>query len=111
MNDVTPILKWEEDTLTIDVSNDVHNIYIGLKFSSRVSIFPPEVQGSPATSNPSLFKINYTNLYMYRSINPKINGEIVEMKELNENLLNAPEPVTGSKRIKMNGRMEHFWQL
>jgi len=45
---------------------------------------------------------------MYRSINPKINGEIVEMKELNENLLNAPEPVTGSKRIKMNGRMEHF---
>lgn len=100
---VVPITSRNGNTLTIDVADDVDTIYIGRKFTSRVSLFPPEVQGSPATSNPSLFKINYINLYMYRSINPKINGQIVEMKEFNENLFNPPEPVTGSKRIEMNG--------
>lgn len=100
---VVPITSRNGNTLTIDVADDVNNIYVGRKFTSRVSLFPPEVQGSPVTSNPSLFKINYINLYMYKSINPKINGSVVELKEFAENLFEAPKPFTGQKRMEMNG--------
>lgn len=107
---VVPIVSRNGSTLTIDVADDVDSIYVGRKFISRVSLFPPEVQGSPVTSNPSLFKINYINLYMYKSINPKINESMVELKEFNENLFNPPKPVTGSKRVELN-RLEHIRQL
>lgn len=40
---------------------------------------------------------------MYKSINPKVNDEIVELKQFNENLFESPQPYTGSKRIEMNG--------
>lgn len=100
---VVPILNRNGNTITIDCDSTVDSIYIGRKFTSKVSLFAPEVQGSPATSNPSLFKINYINLYVYKSISPKINGSMVEMKEFTENLFEAPKPFTGQKRIEMNG--------
>lgn len=53
-----PILKREGNTLTIDCEMSVGDIYIGRKFTARISLFPPEIQGSPATSSPALFKIN-----------------------------------------------------
>lgn len=98
-----PILKREGNTLTIDCEMSVGDIYIGRKFTARISLFPPEIQGSPATSSPALFKINHINLYLYETINPKVNGEMVEMKQFTENVLEAPKPYTGSKRVEMNG--------
>ncbi|WP_191113065.1 hypothetical protein [Acinetobacter lwoffii] len=81
----------------------VNSIYIGRKFTSRVSLFAPELQGSPATSSPSIIKINHINLYLYESINPTVNGEMVELKQFTENIFEAPKPFTGNKRIEMNG--------
>lgn len=98
-----PILKREGNTLTIDCEMSVGHIYIGRKFTARISLFPPEIQGSPATSSPALFKINHINLYLYETINPKVNGEMVELKEFTENVFEAPKPYTGSKRVEMNG--------
>lgn len=100
---VIPILKREGNTLTINCDSSIAEIYIGRKFTSRVSLFAPELQGTPATSSPSLIKINHINLYMYESINPTVNGELVELKQFNENLFKPPEPYTGNKRIEMNG--------
>lgn len=40
---------------------------------------------------------------MYESINPKVNGDIVELKQFTENVFEAPKPYTGNKRIEMNG--------
>lgn len=100
---VIPILKREGNILTIDCDPSVHEIYIGRKFTSRVSLFAPELQGSPATSSPSLIKINYINLYVYESLNPIVNGEMVELKQFTENVFEAPKPYTGNKRIEMNG--------
>ncbi|MGE8646233.1 hypothetical protein [Acinetobacter vivianii] len=100
---VIPILNREGNTLTINCDSSVNEIYIGRKFTSRVSLFAPELQGSPATSSPSLIKINHINLYLYESINPTVNGELVELKQFNENLFNPPAPYTGSKRVEMNG--------
>lgn len=98
-----PILKREGNTLTIDCEMSVGHIYIGRKFTARISLFPPEIQGSPATSSPALFKINHINLYLYETINPKVNGEMVELKQFTENVFEAPKPYTGSKRVEMNG--------
>lgn len=100
---VIPILNREGDTLTINCDSSIAEIYIGRKFTSRVSLFAPELQGSPATSSSSLIKINHINLYMYESINPTVNGELVELKQFTENLFEAPRPFTGNKRIEMNG--------
>ncbi len=98
-----PILNRHGNTLTIDCDPSVHQVYIGRKFTSRVSLFAPELQGSPATSSPSIIKINHINLYLYESLNPKVNGEMVELKQFTENLFEAPKPFTGNKRIEMNG--------
>jgi hypothetical protein len=98
-----PIIKREGNTLTIDCEMTVGEIFIGRKFTARISLFPPEIQGAPMTSSPSLFKINYINLYMYESINPKVNGEIVELKQFTDNVFEPPKPYTGNKRIEMNG--------
>lgn len=98
-----PILNREGNTLTIDCEMSVGLIYIGRKFTARISLFPPEIQGSPATSSPALFKINHINLYLYETINPKVNGEMVELKQFTENVFEAPKPYTGSKRIEVNG--------
>ena len=40
---------------------------------------------------------------MYESINPTVNGELVELKQFTENLFEVPRPFTGNKRIEMNG--------
>jgi hypothetical protein len=98
-----PILNKQGNTLTIDCDPSVHQVYIGRKFTSRVSLFAPELQGSPATSSPSIIKINHINLYLYESLNPTVNGEMVELKQFTENLFEAPKPFTGNKRIEMNG--------
>lgn len=98
-----PILNREGNTLTIDCEMSVDHIYIGRKFTARISLFPPEIQGSPATSSPALFKINHINLYLYETINPKVNGELIELKQFTENVFEAPKPYTGSKRVEMNG--------
>ena len=98
-----PILNRHGNTLTIDCDPSVHQVYIGRKFTSRVSLFAPELQGSPATSSPSIIKINHINLYLYESLNPTVNGEMVELKQFTENLFEAPKPFTGNKRIEMNG--------
>lgn len=98
-----PILNRQGNTLTIDCDPSVHQVYIGRKFTSRVSLFAPELQGSPATSSPSIIKINHINLYLYESLNPTVNGEMVELKQFTENLFEAPKPFTGNKRIEMNG--------
>ena len=57
-----PILNRQGNTLTINCDSSVHEVYIGRKFTSRVSLFAPELQGSPATSSPSIIKINHINL-------------------------------------------------
>ena len=98
-----PILNRQGNTLTIDCDPSVHQVYIGRKFTSRVSLFAPELQGSPATSSPSIIKINHINLYLYESLNPTVNGEMVELKQFTKNLFEAPKPFTGSKRVEMNG--------
>lgn len=98
-----PILKRVGNTLTIDCDMTVDTIFIGRKFRSKVSLFAPELQNTPMTTSPSLFKINHINLYMYKSLNPKVNGEMIEMKEFNSDLFAAPKPFTGHKRIEMNG--------
>lgn len=100
---VIPIVSREGNTLTINCDPSVNEIYIGRKFTSRVSLFAPELQGSPATSSPSIIKINHINLYLYESLNPTVNGELVELKQFNENVFDAPKPFTGSKRVEMNG--------
>lgn len=98
-----PILNRQGNTLTIDCDPSVHQVYIGRKFTSRVSLFAPELQGSPATSSPSIIKINHINLYLYESLNPTVNGEMVELKQFTDNIFVPPVPYTGSKRIEMNG--------
>ena len=100
---VLPIIKREGNTLTINCDPSVHQVYIGRKFTSRVSLFAPELQASPATSSPSIIKINHINLYLYESLNPTVNGEMVELKQFTENFFEAPKPFTGNKRIEMNG--------
>ncbi len=100
---VIPIVSREGNTLTINCDPSVNEIYIGRKFTSRVSLFAPELQGSPATSSPSIIKINHINLYLYESLNPTVNGELIELKQFNENVFDAPKPFTGSKRVEMNG--------
>ena len=98
-----PILKREGNKLTIDCDSTVGTVYLGKRFTSKISLFAPEIQSSPSTSSPALFKINHINLYLYQSINPKVNGEMVELKEFTENLFEAPKPFSGHKRIEMNG--------
>lgn len=100
---VIPIISREGNTLTINCDPSVNEIYIGRKFTSRVSLFAPELQGSPATSSPSIIKINHINLYLFESLNPIVNGELVELKQFNENVFDAPKPFTGNKRIEMSG--------
>lgn len=98
-----PILSRDGDTLTIECDKAITKIFVGRKFTSKVSLFAPELQGSPATSSPSIIKINHINLYLYESLNPTVNGEMVELKQFTESFKEAPKPFTGNKRIEMNG--------
>ncbi|MEG6547673.1 hypothetical protein V6C59_17580 [Acinetobacter bereziniae] len=98
-----PITKTEGNTITIDCDDTVNSIYIGRKFTSKISLFAPELQQTPTTSSTALFKINYINVYFYKSLNPKINGQMIELKQFTENLFESPKAFTGNKRIEMNG--------
>lgn len=100
---VVPILNRSGNTLTIDCDRNVDQIYIGRKFTAKVSLLPPELSQAPATSNPSLFKVDHMNLYLYKSINPTVNGEMVELKDMDEEFLDSPKPFTGQKRISLDG--------
>lgn len=100
-----PITNRVGNKLTIDCDSTVATVFIGKRSLSKISLFPPELQNSPATTSPSLFKINHINLYMYETINPKVNGAIVETKQFNENLFDPPSSYTGHKRVELNGWM------
>lgn len=97
-----PITKTEGNTITVDCDSTVNSIFIGRKFTSKISLFAPELQQSP-TSSTALFKINYINIYFYKSLNPKINGQMIELKQFTENLFESPKAFTGNKRIELNG--------
>lgn len=77
-----PILNRTGNTIHIECDEQVNQIYIGRKFTARVSLLSPDISQAPTTSNPALFKVDHLNLYMYKSINPKVNGEIVELKRI-----------------------------
>ncbi len=97
------ITKTEGNTITIDCDSTVNSIFIGRKFTSKISLFAPELQQTPITSSTALFKINYINVYFYKSLNPKINGQMIELKQFTENLFEPPKAFTGQKRIEMDG--------
>ena len=98
-----PILHREGNTIHIECDEQVNQIYIGRKFTAKVSLLSPDISQAPTTSNPALFKVDHLNLYMYKSINPKVNGEIVELKEFDEETLDKPKPFTGQQRIALDG--------
>lgn len=100
---VVPIISRAGNTLVIDCDKAVDKIYVGRKFTAKVRLLPPELSQAPATSNPSLFKVDHMNLYLYKSINPKINDETVELKDFDEDPLAQPKPFTGQKRISLDG--------
>lgn len=96
-------VKVEEDTLTIECDPEITEIYIGRKFTSRISLLPPDLQEGVATTTPSQFKINYLNLYLYKSLNIKVNDQLVELKQFNQNLFERPKPFTGHTKLEMAG--------
>lgn len=100
---VVPIISRAGNTLVIDCDKALDKIYVGRKFTAKVRLLPPELSQAPATSNPSLFKVDHMNLYLYKSINPKINDETVELKDFDEDPLAQPKPFTGQKRISLDG--------
>lgn len=100
---VVPIISRTGNTLTIDCDRNVDQIYIGRKFTAKVTLLPPELSQAPATSNPSLFKVDHLNLYLYKSINPTVNGEMVELKDFDDDPLAKPKPFTGQQRIALDG--------
>lgn len=97
-----PILQREGNTIHIECDAEVQTIYIGRKFTAKVSLLPPDISQAPTTSNPALFKVDHLNLYMYKTINPKVNGEIVELKDIDDSL-EKPKPFTGQRRISLDG--------
>ena len=68
----------------------------------HVSLFLPELQNAPATTLTSYFKLNSITMCLYKTINPKMNGEMVEIKEFDQNLFEPPKPFSGFKRIELN---------
>ena len=98
-----PILQREGNTIHIECDAEVQTIYIGRKFTAKVSLLPPDISQAPTTSNPALFKVDHLNLYMYKTINPKVNGEIVEFKDIDDDSLEKPKPFTGQRRISLDG--------
>lgn len=98
-----PILQREGNTIHIECDVEVQTIYIGRKFTAKVSLLPPDISQAPTTSNPALFKVDHLNLYMYKTINPKVNGEIVELKDIDDDALEKPKPFTGQRRISLDG--------
>ena len=98
-----PILQREGNTIHIECDAEVQTIYIGRKFTAKVSLLPPDISQAPTTSNPALFKVDHLNLYMYKTINPKVNGEIVELKDIDDDALEKPKPFTGQRRISLDG--------
>lgn len=98
-----PILQREGNTIHIECDAEVQTIYIGRKFTAKVSLLPPDISQAPTTSNPALFKVDHLNLYMYKTINPKVNGEIVELKDIDDDSLEKPKTFTGQRRISLDG--------
>ncbi|WP_180036085.1 MULTISPECIES: hypothetical protein [unclassified Acinetobacter] len=98
-----PILHREGDTIHIECDDLVEEVIIGRKFTAKVSLLPPDLSQAPTTTNPALFKVDHLNLYMYKSINPKVNGEMIELKEFDEEALDKPKQFTGQKRISLDG--------
>jgi hypothetical protein len=98
-----PILQREGNTIHIECDAEVQTIYIGRKFTAKVSLLPPDISQAPTTSNPALFKVDHLNLYMYKTINPNVNGEIVELKDIDDDPLEKPKPFTGQRRISLDG--------
>lgn len=98
-----PILHREGDTIHIECDDLAEEVIIGRKFTAKVSLLPPDLSQAPTTTNPALFKVDHLNLYMYKSINPKVNGEMIELKEFDEEALDKPKQFTGQKRISLDG--------
>lgn len=97
------ITERQNDTLTLDIDPSIKNIYIGRRFTSRVSLFPPELQGTPATTLMSFMKLNSITMCLYKTVNPKVNGELVELKSFDQNLFEPPKPFSGFKRLEVSG--------
>ena len=69
----------------------------------HVSLFLSELQNAPATTLTSYFKLNSITMCLYKTINPKMNGEMMELKEFDQNLFEPPKPFSGFKKIELNG--------
>ena len=84
----------------IEVGKD---IYIGRPFTSRFKLLTPELSQLPTTTNAARIKINTITMYMYKSLNPIINGLEVELKHHDKNLFTSPKVYTGSADISLAG--------
>lgn len=91
------------NVISVDKNLSGQKIYIGEQFTSKVSLLAPELSQNPTTTNPALVKINMANFYLYKSINPYVNGQVLELKNFDDNPLAPTKEFTGLKRMEMTG--------
>ena len=88
----------------LDIDPAITEIYIGRSFTSRVSILPLDLSQSPTTSLTSKVKLDTAQIFLYKSMNPIINGELVELDTFDpESPLAPPKVFTGFKRVDFGG--------
>lgn len=78
-------------------------IYVGKPFTSRFKLLTPELSQLPTTTNAAIIKVNTITMYMYKSLNPLLNGLEVELKQHNQDLFKAPKVYTGSAKVALSG--------
>lgn len=88
----------------IELPRKAYAVQIGLPFSLRIKLLPPEVNGTGGAAQGSAVRTSEVSVRLLNTSGLVVNGQTVAFRKLGEGVLNQPiEPFTGIKRIENLG--------
>lgn len=85
----------------ITLPNPALAVSIGLPYTARIKIQPPEVGTGTGTSQGQAVSTHITKVRFYKTQAANVNGQDVPFRQLDTNVLDSPPPVfTGIKRVQ-----------
>lgn len=79
-------------------------LFVGKKFNAKISLLPPELSQTPTSSRDSKASVKRITATVYQSIGLKVNGNVVDDIQFNDNPLAAVSPFNRNVKIS-----EHGW--
>jgi hypothetical protein len=88
----------------ITLTRNAKSVAIGLPYTSKIKLLPPEVSGQLGSAQGSAMDVGEVYVRVKDTIGGKVNGRIVPWREFGTGILDQPpEPFSGLKKVENLG--------